>query len=58
MRYVVHTDGGARGNPGVAGYGFVVRGEDGDIRVQPVTEADPTRIVVHDETREDPARSR
>ena len=31
MRYVVHTDGGARGNPGVAGYGFVVRGEDGTV---------------------------
>ncbi|GAA3875924.1 2-oxoacid:ferredoxin oxidoreductase subunit beta [Tessaracoccus defluvii] len=45
------------GEPIVFGGGeyCVVRGEDGDIRVQPVTEADPTRIVVHDETREDPS---
>lgn len=31
MRYVVNSDGGSRGNPGVAGYGFVVRGEDGTV---------------------------
>ena len=24
MHLVIHTDGGARGNPGIAGYGFVV----------------------------------
>lgn len=31
MRYVVNSDGGARGNPGIAGYGFVVRSEDGTV---------------------------
>ncbi len=34
MRYVVNSDGGSRGNPGVAGYGFVVRGEDGTVLVE------------------------
>lgn len=27
MKYIVYTDGGARGNPGPAGIGFVIRGE-------------------------------
>lgn len=31
MRLVVNTDGGSRGNPGEAGYGFVIRGEDGRV---------------------------
>lgn len=31
MRYVVNSDGGARGNPGIAAYGFVVRAEDGTL---------------------------
>lgn len=31
MRYLVNTDGGSRGNPGAAGYGYVVRAEDGRI---------------------------
>ena len=26
----LHTDGGARGNPGPAAYGYVLEGEDGD----------------------------
>ena len=30
-RVVVHTDGGARGNPGPAGIGVVVTGEDGEV---------------------------
>lgn len=31
MRYLVNTDGGSRGNPGPAGYGYVVRDETGTI---------------------------
>lgn len=29
MKYLVNTDGGSRGNPGIAGYGFVIRDERG-----------------------------
>jgi ribonuclease HI len=29
MKYIVHTDGGARGNPGPAGIGFVIADEKG-----------------------------
>ncbi len=31
MRLVVNTDGGARGNPGEAGFGFVIRDESGRV---------------------------
>lgn len=31
MRAVLHTDGGARGNPGPAGIGVVLRREDGEV---------------------------
>jgi ribonuclease HI len=29
MKYIIHTDGGARGNPGPAGIGFVIADETG-----------------------------
>ncbi len=31
MKAVLFTDGGARGNPGPAAYGFVLENEDGDL---------------------------
>ena len=31
MKAVLYTDGGARGNPGPAAYGFVLEAEDGDL---------------------------
>jgi ribonuclease HI len=31
MEYTIHTDGGARGNPGPAGIGFVISDESGKI---------------------------
>jgi len=31
VKAVLYTDGGARGNPGPAAYGFVLEAEDGDI---------------------------
>jgi ribonuclease HI len=31
VRAVLYTDGGARGNPGPAAYGFVLEAEDGDL---------------------------
>ena len=31
MKAVLYTDGGARGNPGPAAYGFVLEAEDGDV---------------------------
>ena len=31
MKAVLFTDGGARGNPGPAAYGFVLESEDGDV---------------------------
>ena len=39
MRLLVHVDGGARGNPGPAAYGFVLEAEDGtvlDARGEPI----------------------
>ncbi|MFA6250602.1 MAG: ribonuclease HI family protein [Candidatus Shapirobacteria bacterium] len=30
----IYTDGGARGNPGIAGYGFVLKNDTGDILYQ------------------------
>lgn len=32
--YVAHTDGGARGNPGPAAYGVVIRHADGTVRAE------------------------
>ncbi|HZK05925.1 MAG TPA: bifunctional RNase H/acid phosphatase [Actinomycetaceae bacterium] len=34
MRYIVNTDGGSRGNPGPAGYGFVVADDDGHVLLE------------------------
>lgn len=31
MRLVIHCDGGSRGNPGPAGIGVVIQGEDGEL---------------------------
>ncbi|MEK7579232.1 MAG: ribonuclease HI family protein [Patescibacteria group bacterium] len=31
MRFIIHTDGGARGNPGPAGIGFVISDEKGKV---------------------------
>lgn len=31
MRALLHTDGGARGNPGTAGIGMVLTGEEGEV---------------------------
>ena len=31
MKAVLYTDGGARGNPGPAAYGFVLEADDGDL---------------------------
>lgn len=31
MKFIVHTDGGARGNPGPAGIGFVIKDEQSDV---------------------------
>ncbi len=31
MRLVINTDGGSRGNPGLAAYGFLVRDERGEV---------------------------
>ena len=31
MKAVLYTDGGARGNPGPAAYGFVLESEDGTV---------------------------
>lgn len=30
MKYIIHTDGGSRGNPGPAGIGIVIESNDGD----------------------------
>ena len=32
MKYIIHTDGGSRGNPGPAAIGVVIAGETGDMR--------------------------
>jgi ribonuclease HI len=42
MRAILHTDGGARGNPGPAGIGVVLAGADGTViaeRAEPIGEA-------------------
>jgi len=31
MKLIIHSDGGARGNPGPAGIGVIIHGEDGSI---------------------------
>lgn len=31
VRYIIHCDGGARGNPGPAAYGFIIETEDGTL---------------------------
>lgn len=31
MKFVINTDGGARGNPGLAGAGWVIRDEEGNV---------------------------
>ncbi len=31
MQYIIHTDGGSRGNPGIAGAGAVIRDENGGL---------------------------
>lgn len=32
FKYIIHTDGGARGNPGPAAIGVVIEGEDGSLK--------------------------
>lgn len=34
MRLIVHSDGGARGNPGPAAYGFIVADEEGRVLIR------------------------
>lgn len=34
MRYIVNTDGGSRGNPGLAGFGFVITDDDGGVLLE------------------------